>query len=130
MIPGSGEVLAAPYTTSQYTIIATQPLERVTVSPPGDALLGQKTNRTNLTGVLFCSGAASSCQCPPGDTGTVPPSEPMTFPASLGITGESPRRHERKRGRDPVERLLHAADADADAPGPRSRRGHGGDPHD
>ena len=37
--------------------------------------------------MLFCSGAASSCQCPPGDTGTVPPSEPMTFPASLGITG-------------------------------------------
>ena len=44
VIPGSGELLAAPYTTSQYTIIATQPLERVTVSPPGDALLGQKAS--------------------------------------------------------------------------------------
>jgi hypothetical protein len=88
VIPGSGELLAAPYTTSQYTIDATQPLERITVSPPGDALLGQKANRTNLTGVLFCTGAASSCQCPPGDTGTVPPSEPTQFPASLGITGD------------------------------------------
>ena len=66
VIPGSGELLAAPYTTSQYTIDATQPLERITVSPPADALLGQKVNRTNLTGVLFCAGAAPSCQCPPG----------------------------------------------------------------
>ena len=88
VIPGSGELLAAPYTTSQYTIDATQPLERITVSPPADALLGQKVNRTNLTGVLFCAGAAPSCQCPPADTGTVPPSEPMPFPASLGITGD------------------------------------------
>jgi len=88
VIAGSGELLAAPYTTSQYTIEATQPLERITVSPPSDALLGQQASRTNLTGVLFCAGAASSCQCPAGDTGTVPPSEPMTFPASLGITGD------------------------------------------
>jgi hypothetical protein len=88
IISGSGELLAAPYTTSQYSITATQPLERVTVSPPNDALLGQGTNRTNLTDVLFCTGTAASCQCPPGDTGTVPPSEPMTFPASLGITGD------------------------------------------
>jgi hypothetical protein len=88
IIDGSGTLLAAPYTTSQYLINATQPLERVTVSPPGDALLGQGVNRTNLTGVLFCSGAPASCQCPPDDTGTVPPSEPMKFPASLGITGD------------------------------------------
>ena len=87
---GAGErgvLLAAPYTTSQYTIAASAPLEQITVTPPADALLGQKANRTNLTSVLFCSVAASLCRCPPGDTGTVPPSEPMTFPASLGISG-------------------------------------------
>jgi hypothetical protein len=88
-IDGSGELLAAPYTTSQYTINATAPLERITVSPPGDALLGKGVNRTNLTGVLFCSASSeSACQCPPGDDGTVPSSELLGFPVVLGISGD------------------------------------------
>jgi hypothetical protein len=130
VIPGSGELLAAPYTTSQYTIVATQPLERITVSPPSDALLGQGVNRTNLTGVLFCTGAASSCQCPPGDTGTVPPSEPMTFPASLGITGDP------NGGTTGTATAIPLSDyctpptpTPTPGPGPGADGGTGGDPH-
>jgi hypothetical protein len=90
IISGSGSVIAAPYTTSQYIIDATQPLERVSISPPGDALLGEGVNRTNLTDILFCAaGSLSACQCPAGDDGTVPPSELLAFPASLGVSGDT-----------------------------------------
>ncbi len=89
VILGDGPLLAAPYTTSQYTVQATQPLVRVAISPGNDALIGEGVNRTNLSDVLFCAAASpSGCQCPPGDDGTVPPSERMKFPAALGVSGD------------------------------------------
>ena len=88
-IIGSGTVEAAPYTVADYVISPTEPLVRVSISPPSDALLGEGANRTNLDDVLFCVGSSSAaCQCPSGTTGTVPPTEPLAFPATLGVTGD------------------------------------------
>ena len=89
MITGAGLIEAAPYTVADYVINPTEPIVRVSISPASDALLGEGLNRTNLDDVLFCAGSSSAaCQCPSGTTGTVPPTEPLAFPATLGVTGD------------------------------------------
>jgi hypothetical protein len=131
VIDGTGTMLAAPYTTSLYSIEATQPLEEVTVSPPTDTLLGEDANRTDLTSTLFCTAKSSSaCQCPAGDDGTVPPSQPLTFPSTIGITGDP------DRGTTGTVTAIALSTyctpkTPATRPGaPGTDGGSGGDPHD
>lgn len=129
-IPGSGTVLAAPYTTSQYAIDATEPLERVSISPPYDALLGKGVNRTNLTDILFCAAASlSACQCPPGDEGVVPPSELLGFPAALGVTGDPKGGTSGTVTAIPLSTYCKRKPMPPSPPGQGGGAGTGGDPH-
>lgn len=129
IVPGSGSVLAVPYTTSQYTIEATEPLERVSISPPNDALLGEGVNRTNLTGILFCAaGSSAACQCPPHDEGVVPPSELLRFPAALGVSGDPKGGTSGTVTAIPLSTYCRPKPTPT-PPAPGTNGGTGGDPH-
>jgi len=93
-------VLAAPYTTSQYVIDNTDPaapLLHVQIS--GYARLSTTLNYTDLHDAWFCTGAAGSCVCPSGTSGTVPATQPLAMPgAALALTADPANPHLGARG--------------------------------
>jgi hypothetical protein len=83
------EVLAAPFTTSQYVIDNSDPSSTLLrVQTSGYARLGLTQNYTDLHDAWFCTSGPGTCVCPSGTTGTPPTNQPLTLPAKLGLTAD------------------------------------------
>jgi len=98
LMDGGGQVLATPYTTAQYTVksSAAKPLLHVTIAGDAvvsDARLGAQPqyNYTRLSGASkawFCTSGTGKCVCPAGDTSEIPPNDPLSSDAELGLSGD------------------------------------------
>jgi len=85
-IRASAIVAAIPWSTSQYNIEAVTGEPVVLIAIDGHARLGTTLNITDLTQRWFCMSV--SCACPPGTTGTIPPTLPLASHSGLGVTGD------------------------------------------
>jgi hypothetical protein len=86
VLPGQGAVSAPAYGTSQY-LIRSNPHEPImNVAIDGSARLSYDKNYTDLSDAWFCTIAA--CACPPGTTGSIPPTRPLEPNSLLGLTGD------------------------------------------
>jgi hypothetical protein len=61
----------------------------VHIAIDGHSRLDTSRNYTALTNAWFCMGG-SPCVCPPDTSGRVPSTSPLSAPADLGLTGDSP----------------------------------------
>ena len=85
VLPGAGTVYAAQYATSQYQIGGADPIVHVVIS--GHARLSLEHEYTQLSNAWFCR-VPGTCTCPPGSTGSIPPTQPLEFDAYLGLAGD------------------------------------------
>jgi hypothetical protein len=90
---GSVPLAGLPASGSLYQVSATEPFLRI--DPQGE-LFGRLADSSGMdlqieqtAGHLYCT--IESCDaCPPGTVGTPPPSEPLTTPLLIGLSGGTP----------------------------------------
>ncbi len=88
VVGGGQHAVAAPaYTTAQYIVgdSPDDPLLHLTIS--GSARLSTLHNFTDLEDTWFCT-SSEPCECPPGASGTIPPTRPLLLPNRLALTGD------------------------------------------
>jgi hypothetical protein len=78
---------AEAYSVSPYLVVARHDKPLVRIEAPRYArLLSKLTEYTDLYGAWFCT--ESSCECPPGTTGELPPTKPLSNYSYLAISGD------------------------------------------